>query len=62
MNNKKNNRCIVCQQPITKDYQFNLSYFEDGKKIKLLFCGSACLKEWVAKELDKIHINTLYDL
>jgi len=55
------NRCNICLQPITRDYQFKLSYFEVGVKIKLFFCGSACLKEWVKNELDKTHLNTLSD-
>ena len=63
MDKKKNvNRCNICLQPVTRDYQFKLSYFEEGEKIKLLFCGSTCLKEWIKSDLDKVHLNTLYDL
>ncbi|OGD57947.1 hypothetical protein A3K78_04880 [Candidatus Bathyarchaeota archaeon RBG_13_52_12] len=50
-------RCEICQQPTTRDYLFELSYYESGKRITRQFCGSGCLREWVAKELDKIHLD-----
>jgi len=59
MEPKKNgpHRCEICLQPTTRDYLFELSYYESGKRITRQFCGSGCLREWVAKELDKIHLD-----
>jgi hypothetical protein len=52
-------RCEIGNQPTTEDYQFELSFFESGEKVKLDFCGSICLREWINTRLDEIHLNTL---
>lgn len=49
--------CEICQQPATRDYEFILSYYELGDKITKHFGGSTCFKNWVEKELDKIHLD-----
>jgi hypothetical protein len=55
-------RCTVCLQPVSDDYKFKLVYYENGKEIVKWFCGGACLKQWLEKELDKIHLEELETL
>ncbi len=52
-------RCIVCLQPTTNEFEFDLSYQENGKKVSKKFCGGSCLKRWVETELDKTHLDEL---
>lgn len=59
--NREIESCEVCLQPTTLDYIFELSYFESGKKVTKYFCGSVCMRQWVEKELDKLHLD-LYSL
>ena len=59
---KEIERCTVCLQPTTKDFKFDLSYFETGVKVTKSFCGGSCLTRWVEEELEKTHLDELESL
>ena len=54
---KKVETCEFCLQPTTVDYKFELSYYESGEKVTKYFCGSTCLRQWIDKELDRLHLD-----
>jgi hypothetical protein len=54
--------CYMCRQPATEDYRFTLTWLEKGEEKSMLFCGSTCLKEWVNKHSDEVHLGSLHSI
>ena len=52
--------CHMCNQPVTEDYRFTLSWSEDGEEVSRVFCGPSCLKQWVDENSDSVKLD-LFD-
>ena len=52
----------MCLQPATPEYRFLVTYNEAGEEVTKTFCGALCLRQWIEKELDKVHLTELCTL